>query len=316
MDISVVIPNYNGRQLLEKNIPKVAEILSKYTKGKKELIITDDASKDDSLIFLEALLPNLPKNISYKILRNNSGANKGFSGNVNKGVEVATGGIVILLNTDVAPHKDFLTPLLSHFEDEKVFAVGCMDESIEDGRTILRGRGVGEWRRGFLVHRAGSLDKIRSLWASGGSSAFRKSLWDKLGGLQELYNPFYWEDIDLSYRAQKAGYIVLFEEKSKVVHEHEEGAIKKHYSPFRVKKIAYRNQFFFTWLNATDTMIIVSHVVFLPLFLLNALKKKDVAFFVGFFMAIVKLPKVLMERKKIQSSVALSDNEVIQRVFQ
>ena len=110
--------------------------------------------------------------------------------------------LYILFNTDVYPDKDFLTPLLSHFKDEKVFAVGCMDKSIEGKDVVLRGRGIGVWKRGFLVHEKGEIEKSDTLWVSGGSGAFRKSIWDKLGGLNELYNPFYWEDIDLSYRAQ------------------------------------------------------------------------------------------------------------------
>lgn len=315
VNISVVIPNFNGKKLLEKNIPIVVEILNDYTNGKKEIIITDDASKDDSVPFLQTLLPKITKNAGWKVLENNTGKNKGFSSNVNKGVREATGEIVILLNTDVAPHKDFLEPLLPHFMSEKVFAVGCMDESIEEGNEVLRGRGVGKWEKGFLVHKAGSLDKDNSLWASGGSSAFRKGMWDSLGGLEELYNPFYWEDIDLSYRAWKAGYEVIFEKKSRVRHSHEEGAIKKHYSSSKVRITAYRNQFFFTWLNATDTMILVGHIFFLPYFLLKALKNKDTAFFVGFFLAISKLSAVLRERMKIQKLVRISDKEVIQKVL-
>lgn len=316
MYISVVVPNYNGRKILERNIPKVVDILESYKNGKKEIIVTDDASKDDSVSFLKSLFPKITKSTSWKVLENTSGKNRGFSGNVNKGVSAASGDILILLNTDVAPHKDFLRPLLSHFADEKVFAVGCLDESIENNKVILRGRGIGDWKKGFLVHQAAPLNKENTLWASGGSSAFRKSMWNNLGGLEELYNPFYWEDIDLSYRAQKAGYKVLFEKNSRVVHAHEEGAIKKNYSPFRVQKTAMRNQFFFTWLNATDIVILINHILYLPYFLLRAIKSKDIAFLFGFFLALISLPKVLSERKKIQQLVKISDREVIQNLSQ
>ena len=47
------------------------------------------------------------------------------------------------------PEKDFLKPLMEHFNDESVFAVGCMDKSIENGKTVLRGRGIGKWKKGF-----------------------------------------------------------------------------------------------------------------------------------------------------------------------
>ena len=53
MNISVVIPNYNGRDLLLQNIPLVVESLLSYHKGEKELIVVDDGSKDESLIYLK-----------------------------------------------------------------------------------------------------------------------------------------------------------------------------------------------------------------------------------------------------------------------
>jgi GT2 family glycosyltransferase len=315
MNISFVIPNYNGEHLLKKNLPKVLHIAQSYKDGKSEIIVTDDSSKDNSLTYLKDFIDNNKTKVSIVVLENNSGKNKGFSTNVNKGVKAASGDIVILLNTDVVPHEDFLGPLLQNFQDDSVFAVGCMDESIEDGKKVLRGRGIGKWHRGFLIHSAGDVDKGSStLWVSGGSGAFRKSIWDKIGGLHELYNPFYWEDIDLSYRAQKAGYKVLFEKKSIVRHEHESGSIKKNYTSFTVKKTAYRNQFFFTWLNATDTMLCIKHVLFLPVFLLKALLRKDGAFLQGFWEACMTLPKVLFRRMQVQRLVKISDKEVIARI--
>ncbi len=309
LNISIVIPNFNGEKLLKKNLPRVLAVFKRYKKGKTQVIVSDDASKDNSVEYLVELAK---KEETLLVLQNNTGKNKGFSGNVDKGVTVATGEIIILLNTDVVPHEDFLEPLLQPFQDKDVFAVGCMDESVEDGKIVLRGRGVGKWRRGFLMHKAGDLDASnQTLWASCGSGAFRKSMWDTVGGLNNVYNPFYWEDIDLSYKAQKMGYRVLFEKRSIVTHAHEEGAIKKNYSSFNVTKTAYRNQFFFTWLNATDTIIFVQHFFFLPYFLIRSFVKGDRAFLIGFWNALIMLPKVLQERKKIQKLVKKSDREVI-----
>jgi len=111
-----------------------------------------------------------------------------------------------------------------------------MDESIEHGKVVLRGRGIGKWQRGFLTHSLGDLNKTDTLWVSCGSGAFRASIYRKIGGLNNIYNPFYWEDIDLSYKAQKAGFKVIFEPKSKVIHEHSKGAIASNYKPFRILK--------------------------------------------------------------------------------
>ncbi len=289
MNVSIIIPNYNGAELLKKNLTSVFDAARAYKQGEVEIIVVDDSSTDGSVDFIK-----LQKN-AIKLIENKK--NLGFSSTVNCGVAEATGEIIILLNTDVAPEKNFLAPLVKHFSDPSVFAVGCMDKSIEDGKVVLRGRGIGKWQRGFLVHARGEVDKTDTLWVSGGSGAFRKSIWDKLGGFNKLYNPFYWEDIDLSYRAVRAGYKIMFEPKSIVVHKHEEGIIKRKYSQFQIKIIAYRNQFIFVWQNAKDFSLLLQHFFWLPYHFSKALTSFDFAFFLGFFQAFLLLPKVIQSAK-------------------
>lgn len=309
MDISIVIPNFNGRHLLERNLQLITGILRDYkkeTSASVEIIIVDDGSKDDSVDFLKRIHDS---EVIISVFEHEN--NQGFSTTVNKGVLEAKGEIVILLNTDVIPEKDFLSPLIEHFKYKEVFAVGCLDKSIEHGKPILRGRGVGRWERGFLVHRRGEIDKKNTLWASGGSSAFKKSIWEKIGGLDPLYNPFYWEDIDLSYRAIKAGYSVQFEPKSVVTHLHEEGVIKTQFNSSKIKTIAYRNQLWFVWLNITDWDLLLKHVLWLPYHLLRSLVNKDKEFLIGFLKALIKLPVVLKRRSKHIRFARLTDKEII-----
>ncbi len=301
MNVSIVIPNYNGARLLEKNLEKVFDAVNYYKKGKVEIIIVDDASTDNSLDIIK------DKNVA--IFKNEK--NLGFSSTVNNGVKEAKEDILVLLNTDVVPEKGFLQPLISHFNDESVFAVGCMDKSIESGKTVLRGRGVGKLKRGFLVHKRGEIDKTNTLWVTGGSGAFRKSIWNKLGGFNEIYNPFYWEDIDLSYRAIKSGYKILFESKSVVVHEHEKGAIIEKFSSFKIKTIAYRNQFIFVWENATDISLQFLHVLWLPYHFLKAMLRGDAAFFLGFVKAFILIPKIIKSRLKSQKMFVKTDYEIV-----
>lgn len=313
MNLSIIIPNYNGQYLLEKNLPLVLKSLQKYKEGKIEIIIADDPSTDNSKEIIKNFIENISqKNITGKTISNTDKNKSGFSKNVNRGVSLATGDILILLNSDVAPREDFLEALLPHFADPDVFAVGCMDESIENGQKILRGRGVGKWRNGFLLHARGNPVKDNTLWASGGSSAFSKKIWDKIGGLEELYNPFYWEDNDLSYRALKNGFKIIFEKKSIVVHEHEKGAIKTSVKESTIEKIAYRNQFIFVWLNITDKDLLFSHVFWFPYHLLASLLRKDWYFFSGFISALRKINDVLEKRKKYTRSFIKTDKEILE----
>jgi len=312
MDLSLIIPNYNGEKLLRKNLPKVLDAVKDYKEGKVEIIIPDDPSTDNSTQVIKEFIENIKdKHITGKSISNKNKKEAGFSKNVNRGVSLATGDILILLNSDVIPHKDFLQPLLSHFSDPKTFAVGCMDESIEGDATVLRGRGVGKWSKGFLMHKKGSLDKENTLWVSGGSGAFRKSIWNKLRGLDNLYNPFYWEDIDLSYRALKSGYRIYFEPKSVVIHEHEKGAIISKFKPLHVQKIAYRNQFIFVWKNVTDWQLNFSHIFWLPYHLINALRRKDWAFIAGFYLALISLSQIMRSREQARRLFLKTDKQVI-----
>jgi len=313
MKISIVIPNYNGEEILKKNIPKVVTALKFFideTKDEAEIIINDDFSKDNSMNVLHELRARLSTTkVPIYIYQNEK--NYGFSTTVNRGVRKSSGDLIVLLNTDVNPQADFLFPLVARFEDLKVFGVGCMDKSIEGKQTILRGRGVGKWEKGFLRHDKGNIDDSTTLWVSGGSSMFRKSLWDKLGGLDEIYNPFYWEDIDLSYRAQKAGYTVFFERKSIVTHEHEKGAIKTKYKPTHIQKVAMRNQFIFIWKNITDLGLVISHLFWMPYLLLKAIVKGDMILLSGFVTAFLLLPEIIRLRLKETKYNKLSDRDIL-----
>lgn len=295
--VTIVIPNWNGRALLEKHLPRVLDAADG-----AEVIVVDDASDDDSVAFVKKSFPEITI-VEKK-------AHDGFSGTVNAGVIKATTDVVVLLNTDTSPRKNFLPHLLSHFENAGVFAVGCMDISHEGENTVKRGRGLAWWRKGYFVHSRGEVDRNDTAWVSGGSAAFRRNMWTKLGGMDEIYNPFYWEDIDLSYRALKAGYTLVFEPKSVVDHFHEEGKIKKNFSSFQVKTTAYRNQFIFIWKNLSDISLWVEHVIWTPLRLCQALLRMDVAFVTGYMSAAVRFPQVILLRRKESKLWSVADKDI------
>lgn len=283
LSVSIVLPNWNGAQLLVRNLPFViASALG------AEIIVSDDASTDESVKLLHEKFPNV-------ILVENR-HQQGFAGNVNSGVARASGDIVVLLNTDVRPEKNFLVPLLSHFSDPMVAAVGCLEKSYDIGGVVLRGRGVAHWTRGYFIHSKGEVDKSDTAWVAGGSSAFRKSIWNMLGGMDTLYNPFYWEDIDLSYQILKAGYRIVFEKKSVVGHYHEEGKIKTSFTPSQIKRIVYRNQFMFLWKNISDTSILLEHCFWTPIRLVQALLRRDRLMIVGYISAMINLPHIWSSR--------------------
>ncbi|MEK7119331.1 MAG: glycosyltransferase family 2 protein [Patescibacteria group bacterium] len=295
---SIIIPNWNGKYLLEKNLQAVIAA----SEG-AEVVVVDDGSTDDSISFLKKHFPTV-RIIAKK-------KHEGFASSVNAGVEAAHGDIVVLLNTDVVAEKGFLQPLLRHFQDESVFAVGCMDKSKEANSVVLRGRGLARWQKGFFVHERGEVDASDTAWVSGGSGAFLKSIWNTLGGMDALYDPFYWEDIDLSFRARKAGYRILFEPTSIVWHFHEEGKIKQSFSNARVAIIAYRNQFTFIWKNISDAGFLLSHAFWTPIRLCQSLIAGDVWMTIGYCAALGRLPKIIASRVRACFYWKLQDRELL-----
>jgi hypothetical protein len=125
-----------------------------------------------------------------------------------------------------------------------------------------------------------------------------------------LFNPFYWEDIDLSYRARKTGWKTLFESKSIVHHYHEEGKIKSVYTTTDVKRIVYRNQFIFIWKNLTDKKQLFFHALYTPVRIIQAMLVGDYLMLQGCCLAIQKIKAILTCRYLQRRSYSKTDRDL------
>lgn len=285
MKYSVVVPNWNNLALFKKNFKKILAI------GANEVIVADDDSRDGSLEYLRKKHPSKVKIVTHRRL--------GFAGNVNRGVELAKHEIVILLNIDVIPQRDLLKPLERDFADPTVFAV-----SFNEINHPKLSWTKGYFLKGYIVHAAGKKTKAphETFWASGGSAAFRKSMWERLGGFDESFK-FYWEDIDICYRAQKRGWKCLWEPRAKVIHRHESTfrKLRKGY----VSLIQERNQLLFIWKNLTNSKLMPKHITGIIYRLRNPGYLKVV------LAALIKLPGLLPKRLKEQEEAIISDKKIL-----
>ena len=239
---SILIPSFNGLELLKKHLPSVI----KHSPGVDSILIVDDGSTDGTAEYLAKNHPQI------NCLHHDR--NLGFPKSVNLGFGAARSDLIVLLNNDVSPTKDYLPPALKHFENESVFAV-TLDESTSSWPQV-------SWRGKLQYTKGEDKDRPRySAWASGGSAVFRKSTWDKLGGFDEVYSPGYWEDIDIGWRAWKAGYRIIWEPEAKVVHQHEStfNLLSHDY----INLIKQRNELLFNWKNITDPTMRREHFVYL-----------------------------------------------------
>ena len=289
-EVSVVIPNYNGAELLEKNLSHVIKAFKNKKNKIIEIIVVDDASSDGSVDFLKKSFPEIKIIIHKK--------NRGFSSTVNTGARMSKGNLIALLNTDVIPKEDFLVSALNHFENEKVFAVSFREKGYSWAK--------GYFSEGFINHEQGKISKNtrETFWVNGGSGIFKRSAWMKLGGMDEkLLNPFYWEDIDLSYRAAKRGWLLLWEPKAKVLHEHE-STMSKIPQGYK-RRIQERNQLIVIWKNITSPQLFRKHIEGLS---------KRISKHPGYtrivIAALIKIKGILRARKKELKEGRVSDEAI------
>jgi GT2 family glycosyltransferase len=291
--VSVVIPNYNGKELLKKNIPHVLN--AKKNKGNQilEIIVVDDCSTDTSVKFLKR------KYSDICLVRHKK--HRGVSAAINTGARSAKGKFVVLLNNDVVPERDFLVKALHHFSDESVFSVSFNEKGYSWAK--------GEFVRGFVNHSPGKQSKKvqPTFWANGGSAIVRRNYWMKLGGMDEaLFSPFYWEDIDICYRAQKRGWKVLWEPGCQVLHEHE-STVKTFPVKYR-QKIQERNQLLFIWKNITSPNLFRKHLTALFRRIL-----RHPGYIKVVFAALLKIKSVIRLRKKEKKECRVSDETIFDR---
>lgn len=281
MSISIVIPNYNGARLLQQHLPSVIAACS----PDDEIIVVDDASTDNSLEVLRQNFSQV-KVVSLK-------KNMRFAKACNAGVSKAIHELVFLVNTDVSPLPDTLKSLEKELEDLSVFAVGCK----EFAGTVVSGRNCASIQRGMFVHAAHPLQESgHTAWASGGSMAFRKKYWHELGGMDSLFRPAYYEDIDLSYRAWKKGLRILFSDKAVVKHEHESTNAAA-FGKWKMQVISHKNSFLFFWKNIRYAKYWLQHCCWLPYHLVIGSLRTQGTLILGFLAALFQILE-LFSRKR------------------
>lgn len=293
MKLSVVIPTYKNTALLFHNLKHNLSFL----KNCEVVIVNDDPS--------QSILQNL-KHIdrTLKVVENKT--NLGFGESVNKGVRQASSSYVMLLNSDVVLRDDSFYQAFLYFKKmPELFAVSFAQRE-KDASLVGKNRIF--WNKGFFQHtKASNLDLGHNGWAEGGACIIDKKKFNYLKGFDPLYYPFYWEDIDLSYRAWKQGYTVLFDPKIVVDHHHE-STIGTYFTRSYIKTIAYRNQILFIWKNISDKTLVLSHVFFLLQYAIITLVKGEFAFIKGLLMAVRSIARI----KKIkQPPLTKTDHEIL-----
>lgn len=316
--VSIVVLTWNGKNLLEECLPSVVEAAQAYP-GPAEVVVVDNGSTDNSVIFLEENFPTV------RLVKLST--NTGFQTGCNKGVDASCYDYIVLLNNDVAVERNFIEPLIAHLaSSDRVFAVGSK-MFFWDRQNVFCSTISGDFKQGrFVQDWAISRDLqdtcgqiAPSLFLSGGAMAFNKQIFNALGQFDLLYYPIYWEDTDLCYRAWKRGWKVLYEPKSVVYHK-VSATMKQHKLSHHL--FMQRNGYLFIWRNVTDQSILIEHILRLPSTILASSRyaaqlyeiNQRQAFWIeikSFIAAVKRLPQVWQRSREDRKVQVLSDKEVL-----
>ena len=241
--VSVVIPTWNGREPLARNLPSVVKALA--ANPDHEILVMENGSDDGTAEYLAREFP------SVRVVE--MGSNLGFGRACNAGLTIARHDIAILLNNDMRVEPDFLQPLIDGFRDPRVFSVtGQIHFSDSSKPREETGLTMGRWHRGRIHLQHVADEQVSELfptfYSGGGSSAYDRLKILELGGFDELFAPFYMEDVDLAYMAWKRGWINLYAPASVLHHEHR-GTIGKHFSEESINRVLQKNRLLFAWKN-------------------------------------------------------------------
>jgi GT2 family glycosyltransferase len=211
-EISIIIPNWNGAHLL----PACLDSLRRQSYAEREIIVVDNASTDET----RELLARDYSDVRVLALS----SNRGFTGACNAGIRASHGEFVALLNSDTEADENWLAEVVAAFERHPEAGLVASKMRLFDRRDTLhtagdfyRLDGV-PGNRGVWQRDEGQFDREEYVFsACGGSAAYRRSMLDQVGLLDEEFF-FSCEDVDLGWRAQLAGWKCVFAPRAVVYH--------------------------------------------------------------------------------------------------
>lgn len=311
MKIAVVIPNWNGEDYLKKSIDSV---LSQNVPC--SLIVVDNGSVDSSRKMLESY--------GEKIFTIYHKTNQGFAGGVNSGIRYAIKNnfdAIALLNNDAIAEKDWLQKLSMHLKKD----VGIVTSLILDstGKHIdTTGDQMTVW--GFPYPRGRGKPYLKNKYqnpefvfgASGGASLYSTSMLKQIGLFDEDFFAYY-EDVDLSWRAQLAGWRVLFVPNAKVYHKI--SATSSRLKGFTVYH-SFKNMRLLVLKNTTKGLrriIYPRFYIMFSLFQIKAFFSRNILYMLrGSFMGIFLMPKKVLEKRAFSNHIVTSNKYILNMLVQ
>jgi GT2 family glycosyltransferase len=233
--VSVIVPNYNGRIMLDECLRSLLEL--DYPKDRLEIIVVDNGSTDGSR---EAVRQKSAIRL-ITIERN-----EGFASAVNIGVRESTGELIALVNNDVKLTSKWLLSLSAVFSGDPTIGAATGRLLFKHEHTVVNDLGSIVLLNGAGFHRGlgtADTDTFETVYVgapSGAACLIRRSAYLKAGGLDGSYFA-YFEDVDLGWRFWQMGIKVICE-PSAIAYHSWQSTSKRFGASFRVYHCA-KNSF-------------------------------------------------------------------------
>ena len=210
--VSIVIPVYNQ---FGYTYNCLKSIIKNTTDVEYEVIIGDDCSTD-----ITQQISEIVQNITVAKTK----TNVRFLRNCNNAAKLARGKYILFLNNDTQVLPNWLSSLVELIERKNdIGMVGSKllypDGTLQEAGGIIWGDGhAWNYGNGQSPNKS-EFNYVKEVdYISGAAIMIRKSLWEEIGGFDELFNPAYCEDSDLAFEVRKHGYKLMYQPLSMVVH--------------------------------------------------------------------------------------------------
>jgi GT2 family glycosyltransferase len=210
----VIVPNWNGSDTLDACLKSLQA-----QSVEPHIIVVDNGSVDKSIALIENHYPNI------ELIKNS--VNLGYAGGVNPGFKraIELGAVFAApFNNDATADKDWLKGLVNHMEKHpKVGIVACRLLNSDGSMIDSTGECYTSWGLPYPRGRGNAVTNNESFTteifgASGGASLYRVSMLREIGLLDADFFAYY-EDVDISFRAQLAGWKVNYASESIAYHQ-------------------------------------------------------------------------------------------------
>jgi GT2 family glycosyltransferase len=312
MHVSIVIPTWKGQQLLQSYLPSIIAASDFYRSSmgaETEIIVVEDAGGDCTMQWLQSNYGNLVRAVEHS-------QNLGFCAACQTGFLQARYPIVLLLNNDVRLEEKCIAPMVEHFKDTDTFAVtGKMFN--QKGDVFCNGGKIAKFRRGMwssylnydVPADAGCDSSFLSFAAIAAFSAYDREKFLAIGGFDQLTAMF--EDIEISYRAWKRGWLVKYEPRSVAYHDASQ-SMKRRYKRRSLEMLSRRSRIVMHWLLLQDRGMVGAHVASMAGQLLTSWLLLDWPLYWAVGTSLLKMKAILRKRRENRRATVRSDREILQ----